>query len=270
MPSEFKEKITVLDLKKCRLTRLSQLNKLKAWAALRIVDVRDQLGYFVCDIQPDFHFELFSDCSKVTQTPEMTTFEENDTYIEFETTQIMDYETTSVSSKNDMSTVFSTTMKKPPRRYFPKPNSTSPRTKRPLLSSTMPHATEDVTQPAKRIKSTPYMDVNKAKNGTLHMIFIIFTIVFAVILISSLVLIILHIYGGICTCMKRIRAIICMCTRCNKNNKDNDKDSDQGDKFSITSTTLFDVTEMNEITVLPPSPLPKIDTLRPRFHDKEA
>ena len=262
VPGEFADKIAILDLKKCRLTRLSQLNKIRSWPALKIVDVRDQLGYFVCDVEPAFHFEILSDCLKLTTVIEMTSQDENDTYFGFETTQTASYEYILLSSKRDVSTVVLTTIKKPPRRIFPKRNSTTIGKSPSHITSTLRSVTKDVTLTANAIKTTPQMDNNTVNKGKLHVIFVIFTVMFTVILVSSLVLIMLHIYGGLCTCVKRVRAIICMCVRCSKNNKDNDKDTDQGDRFSLTSTTLFDVTEMSDITIF------NISKTRPGWHLK--
>ena len=255
VPIEFVKNITVLDFKKCRLSRLSQLRKLNSWPDLKVVDVRDQLTDFQCDIAFDFDFNILTDCKGITETYEMTSSEDNGTFI-FETTSNIPESTTSAPettgydnftlkprlpvkpTTRETSTAMSTTRNstrtkstlsiKPSKRVFPKPGTKGLSTI--MSSSTVTPTIKNLTTTSAKLESTPFEQKKDLTFYKLHALLIAMTVLTIVGIIFVIFMIIAYIYGGICTCMMKIRAFICMCSSCRRSHKDNDKDSDQGDE----------------------------------------
>ena len=281
-PIDFIRNIKVVDLKRCRLTQLSQLTTLNSWPNLEVVDVRDQQGTFECDINFDFAFKVLTDCVGVTQDYEITSVEDNDTLLFETTTNVLEttgYDTVtpkpplpvqlSTNQTSSTSVPKSTLHFKPTKRVFPKPATRGLTTIKP--STITGPVIKNLTTTYAKVTRTPFDQETNWTIYKLHAFFIVTSALFIVAIILVIFMIIAYIYGGICTCLSKMRAAICMCLSCRSRHKDHDKDSDEGEGISVSSTTLFDVMELTDITTVPPpSPKRAADTLRPRFHDKEV
>ena len=111
--------------------------------------------------------------------------------------------------------------------------------------------------------------LDKLDNKPTNKMWIFLTIITVIIIasaISVIFIVLCYIYGGLCTCMKRMKSLICLCGLCNRLRRHKDRDSDDGgDQISMTSLTIFDIEEPELKTTLA---APKVDTLRPRYPDK--
>ena len=92
---------------------------------------------------------------------------------------------------------------------------------------------------------------------------IIFVLLFVAI-VAVLYIILNYLFGGCCKLTSNAWSSVC---KRMKERRDDDKDSDQGDANSLSSIVLFDQTTLNDEIIQPPI---KLETLRPRMHDKLA
>ena len=266
-PVSFSNTVEILDLKGCMFTSFSQITALVNWSGLKIVDIRNQKGYFDCVGYRSFPIRLLSDCDRFS-SPDTT---------EWEMTSEMTNETTALppfkptipivpprSPTANATTPITTTEKawkrNSTKRIFPRMKST----KRPRTS---PHPTmishKNATDPIVAVTKYP---LTPKKDIYMHLFFIFIGITIVFIVLITLWLLITYVYGGICTCLKRLKAAACSCIFCKRRRKDNDSDHDStGDDISLTSLTVFDLAEITK----PDRKVDrKADTLRPRCHDK--
>ena len=110
------------------------------------------------------------------------------------------------------------------------------------------------------------MDGNIKSTFRMHIDLISIAIIFVLALVFTIFIVLVYIYGGICTCVKDLRALICMCLTCRRSGPKDNKDSDQGDGINVSSTTLFDAMVFTDVVINSPlrAPVPKrrVDTLR--------
>ena len=267
-PVEFIKEIEVLDLRRCRFSRLSQLNDLGTWPNLKFVDIRDQWSLFECDSPSNMHFEFKSDCNE----NETTT---NGDYWDI-TTQLQTTDTSieTTPSALPLSTLAPTTkLPLPTKRRFPLPprNMTTTRiaTKPTVLPTALPTKKPMPTQPVPVTQKATLVapTVNTPiKDLRAMYIAMAMTIIFA-ILFLSMVAVLFICFKSACFRCRNCTANIWR-SACRTFRDKSDKDSDDGhDNMSASSTVLFDITTIDDTDEITP-PAIKLETIRPRFHDK--